>query len=329
MKKFVFAYIAPLLLLCSACLKDIPIDDNKLSDKAFVGCLLKEGEHPRLSLMKKIDFNSNYGPTLQALQQADVKLYKNGTLLSTLWRDTVNLGYGTTFTDTNIVAEAGASYRVTVNVPSLQIGIQSPDITVRTGITSSDAAITEFVPGAGKDMLRMTLPKEAGNSYILLYISTICIDPNAPPGFFGEQGVYPYYNETGLGFGESGESDFNYSNVKMGFHSGRQQVQTDSMSYDFMPAGFTFNTSEATDGEVKIAIRFAGFNEEYCEGGSTQVRVQIISVDKDYYDYVVSAQQYMANEGNPFSTPTQVYTNIQGGTGIFGVATYRQIILDL
>ncbi len=48
--------------------------------------------------------------------------------------------------------------------------------------------------------------------------------------------------------------------------------------------------------------------------------VHLRSVNKDYYQYQKSYDLYIENDGNPFSEPTLVKTNIKNGLGILGAA---------
>lgn len=49
--------------------------------------------------------------------------------------------------------------------------------------------------------------------------------------------------------------------------------------------------------------------------------VHLRSVNKDYYQYQKSYDLYVENDGNPFSEPTLVKTNIKNGLGILGAAS--------
>jgi hypothetical protein len=43
----------------------------------------------------------------------------------------------------------------------------------------------------------------------------------------------------------------------------------------------------------------------------------LVSLTKDYYQYLISYNSYIENKDNPFADPVQVYNNIFGGYGIF------------
>jgi hypothetical protein len=48
-----------------------------------------------------------------------------------------------------------------------------------------------------------------------------------------------------------------------------------------------------------------------------QFELQLYSLTKEYYDYLISYNYFIQNMDNPFADPVQVYTNVKGGYGIF------------
>ncbi len=55
-------------------------------------------------------------------------------------------------------------------------------------------------------------------------------------------------------------------------------------------------------------------------------KIQIFSCSKAFYQYAKSIQKYNWNDGDPFSQPVQVYSNISNGYGIFaGGSIYEHI----
>ncbi|MBP5314715.1 MAG: DUF4249 family protein, partial [Muribaculaceae bacterium] len=43
--------------------------------------------------------------------------------------------------------------------------------------------------------------------------------------------------------------------------------------------------------------------------------------------YLSTASNYYNSRENPFTEPVQVYTNVQGGLGVFGTKSYRQRVI--
>lgn len=61
---------------------------------------------------------------------------------------------------------------------------------------------------------------------------------------------------------------------------------------------------------------------------SSFVEVFLFNTNKDYYDYFVSAEKF-SNNGNPFTEPSQVYSNVDGGLGIFCAYTQDTLLLRI
>lgn len=51
------------------------------------------------------------------------------------------------------------------------------------------------------------------------------------------------------------------------------------------------------------------------------------SVTEDYYKYVRTANVYYDNNDNPFTTPADVYTNVDGGLGIFYIVNEQEYLI--
>ncbi len=56
---------------------------------------------------------------------------------------------------------------------------------------------------------------------------------------------------------------------------------------------------------------------------SSEITLGIMHTDINYYKYHTSALAHLNNQGNPFAEPSLVFTNIQGGLGIFAAYNYR------
>jgi len=59
-------------------------------------------------------------------------------------------------------------------------------------------------------------------------------------------------------------------------------------------------------------------------------RVDLCQVDKSYYQFAVSAQKYNSSNGDPFSEPVQVYSNVKNGFGLFSAynGIRKEFIVD-
>lgn len=59
-------------------------------------------------------------------------------------------------------------------------------------------------------------------------------------------------------------------------------------------------------------------------------RVDLMQVDKSYYQYAVSGKKYQEARGNPFAEPVQVFTNVKNGFGLFSAynGSHREFLMD-
>lgn len=55
------------------------------------------------------------------------------------------------------------------------------------------------------------------------------------------------------------------------------------------------------------------------ESQTDRLRLRVKSVTRDYYLWSRSIRGYRDNEENPFATPVQIHSNIDGGVGIFAI----------
>ncbi|MCF8381952.1 MAG: DUF4249 domain-containing protein [Bacteroidales bacterium] len=59
------------------------------------------------------------------------------------------------------------------------------------------------------------------------------------------------------------------------------------------------------------------FKPEYRVDGKNFIDIQLNSVSKDYYLYVKSLDRYLKAKENLFAEPVKIYSNVEGGYGIF------------
>jgi hypothetical protein len=81
-----------------------------------------------------------------------------------------------------------------------------------------------------------------------------------------------------------------------------------------------FNDNSFTDQLVNL-------NLNLLSSLNTENYVQLVHVSSDYFNYQKSIRLAADASGNPFSQPVQIYSNIEGGLGIFaGYAAEEQLI---
>jgi len=53
-------------------------------------------------------------------------------------------------------------------------------------------------------------------------------------------------------------------------------------------------------------------------------KFELLHVTEDFYRYQQSIRLQQENDGNPFAQPVQVFSNVQGGYGLFAGAAASQ-----
>ena len=114
-------------------------------------------------------------------------------------------------------------------------------------------------------------------------------------------------------------------------------IQDDGATEDYYQVRF-INISDSSRKHIRRDAVFAdgnyngkkilvGANADYKEGDI--IEVSLYHCPKAYYRYIRTTAQAIQSVGNPFGNPTQIETNVSGGTGIFACmpGTKKQIVL--
>ncbi|MCB0736013.1 MAG: DUF4249 domain-containing protein [Bacteroidetes bacterium] len=109
------------------------------------------------------------------------------------------------------------------------------------------------------------------------------------------------------------------------------------------PFTANFNSSDNVQGE-KLLFQDAGFNgKKHTYGFSTEyynvlnrwqepgfptaIQLRVYAISEAVFRYFESASRYESAKYDPFATPVQVYSNVEGGFGIFGGASSTVAII--
>ena len=81
---------------------------------------------------------------------------------------------------------------------------------------------------------------------------------------------------------------------------------------------------ETFEGETKsLTVKFSRFYSE-----DTRFYLLIRGISEDYFRYSKTIRLEDESEDNPFQTPVQVYSNIEGGFGLFALFSEKSFIFD-
>ncbi len=234
----------------------------------------------------------------QNLDVADAKvvLLKDNATADTL---RYNATYGVYVSQT--VADAGSKYAIKVSAPSYAEA---------TAVT----AVPSFVPiakiqripktkididGQQQDEVRLTFddPQTMGDYYIISFE-------------WEANGYDSSYNETCINTTDASvESIYN--------ESIDQNTCLSSKGIFFRDALFN-----GTRKEIRLFVN-SHLLEPYVAGGvNNKVRIVLRHVTEDFFKFRKSYLFASENSDNPFSEPTNVYTNVKNGYGLFSVQSY-------
>lgn len=62
---------------------------------------------------------------------------------------------------------------------------------------------------------------------------------------------------------------------------------------------------------------------------TTEYEMVLLHIDKTYYDFLMRSEKQDQNDGNPFSEPVLIKTNVQGGLGLMGAFTKTSVRVPL
>lgn len=326
MKNILYTLISLGIFLGISCTKDVPLPASTQERKIIAGMILRPGEPLKAKL--SIANAPKWGHVdlelyNEAIGNSEIRVFKNDQYHTSLWFDSSTFQHQAS----NHLAEIGATYHFTIDMPQVKLAASSPKITVPEPIIPTEISV---INTHSQRWIELSLPKDPSNPYILLHFSFILENSNVENMPINEVGLTPYTNNADwLGISQPNPADYNFSNVPLYAYFEHQQINyTDSTAAAFDVAGFAINTNEANGNNVKIKIRF--MPEQFAAlNYYKKLRVQTVSVNKDYLDYLISAKQYEQSVNNPFSSPAQVYSNIIGGMGIFGAITKTEVLVDL
>ncbi len=100
------------------------------------------------------------------------------------------------------------------------------------------------------------------------------------------------------------------------------------LSNNYHSESFFLVSDKSFDGNKrKISFEidkpYYGNNNQY----KYKVVMQVNSVTKSYYNYVISRDQALSSNDNPFAEPVAIVDNIENGYGIFSVYAYKKYVI--
>lgn len=233
------------------------------------------------------------------------------------------------FTDKSFIPEAGKEYIIEIDeVPSMN------RINIGFDYLKSKTFIPEKIPiliEQENDVINYEfVTRLSGEYYVNNYVYTLTFDDP------GETDNYYYLM---LSTVESRSEDFSMDTVSM------DQLRVQNLSYNVTSLSYCnlkLSNIHIINGidDYDSGSGFNGylFNDESFNGQSKSIRLELFNfyeeqeitryliaelmhISKDYYNYFTSIQKQNISQNDIFAEPTQLYTNIEGGLGIFAGAS--------
>jgi hypothetical protein len=282
-------WLVPIVLGSTSCEKIIPIDIPDTQRKIVVNGLISPSVPVVVNLTKSLTVLEN--GEFVYLENANVKLYENGNLAGTLTPDTAGYYRFPAFTPV-----IGNTYKLTVDYPGLAPVEAETTIPSSVGIVSVDTS--RVVNEWGQEIFK---------------IKVVFDDPAEQDNIYGYSVALTYKEFDYLTMQYTGK----WITQPGWVYEENNEFVEDEIHYYGQKAyieDHLFNGQSRT-----LDLRLSGF--EYLLSDTVKVDVNLEQISPEFYTYVVSSEAYQRSHRNPFSEPVQVYTNIQGGFGIFSSYT--------
>ena len=293
MKTRLLFIFLPALFAFTACEKGISFKLDQVAPKLVVEGSIENGQVPVVYLSKSLDFFSKIDPGILAnsfVHNAEI-FVSNGTLTHKLKEYSVPIGGGYNFYYYSIDSS---------NLPTSFTGELNKNYSMRIVSEGKEYSATTHIPNITR-RIDSLFWKEAppGNSPGKVALMIKAYDP---PGFgdyiryFTKRNSEPFYP---------------------GYNSVFDDQVIDGSVYEVQ-------VERGIDRNGSIGEESSFFNK-----GDT-VTLKLCNIDKATFDFWRTMEYTYATVGNPFSSPTKVISNIQGGAlGYFGgyAAQYRTLII--
>lgn len=328
-----------LVFLFSACEETIEFKPEQLQSKIVINGLLIANKKISVSISKsesRLENKYFYDP----LSNAKADLYVNDELAETLQfesrPDTVvwKINYNTSkkipcdkgVFISSITAEAGKTYRLEVSCKGMDNAVCETEVPYPVEIISIDTFTRAITEGASSNRdfisrVKFKDPANTSNYYrfqidntngtpIQQYINneyvstdTIILEDNYVSPYYLDDPIFKY-SENEANDIVLGEPDNQYSIF--------DDSKIDGLEYAIKTELYTFNYNNQQNKD---------------NGNFIQQRFSLYCINKNYFDYLNTANYHFWFEDDYFAEPVQVYSNVNGGLGIWAAANISTHII--
>lgn len=293
-------------ILATACEKTVKVDIPKKDPKLVINGLLVKGETVSLHIGKSRGVLDPDNFTTSLIEQYTVKnatvaLFENGISIDTLAYRASDYTY---YSPRNRVARDGAVYMIKATAPGFTMAAEAssqvPSQSVIAGVVWVRNARTD-AGGYPMDDITIKLNDPAAEkNFYLVQIHTASPYTSFPGGFWcvssSDKDLEPPAETDPL----DQESCYNGHRMLMkdvNFNGGFKQLRLS------MESAQLNNYIDPTDGRLYRPY------------------VKVFRITEDHFRFMRSMDIYDASTENPFAEPTNVFTNVKNGYGIFSIST--------
>jgi len=284
MKKKLYLVLI-LIIVLIACEKTVYIDIPDKGRKITINSLFNPDSLLKVYVSKScyiLDYD------IQAIENATVEIYENGILIDTL--PYLNNGLYKSATQK---PSSGDRYKIIVTVPGMGTAETESYIPPETNIISIDTALVmrTDIDGYKYEQLEFKVKFKDNpdkNNYYLLALTQI--------------NIYTY-------------DDYEGDTIITDTIQCNRYCESDDPSVveHLWEEGLLFNDN-LFNGNTYVFILSTG---KYFEEGAS-ICVNLKSISEGYFKYLATCNKHMEANWDPFMEKISVYTNVEGGVGIFG-----------
>jgi len=284
MKKKLYLVLT-LLIVLIACEKTVYIDIPDKGRKITINSLFNPDSLLKVSVSKSCYILDN---DIQAIENATVEIYENANLINTL--PYLNNGL---YKSTTQKPSSGDRYRIKVTVPGMGTAETECYIPPETNIISIDTASVSKtdIDGYKNEQLEFRVKfrdnPDENNYYIL-----------APKEIY----IYSYENY---------EGDTIIKDTMQ--HTMGYESNDPSIVEDLWGTGMLFNDNLFNGNTYEFVFSAGKYFYD-----TTLICINLKSISEGYFKYLATCYKHMDANWDPFMEKISVYTNVEGGVGIFG-----------
>ncbi len=305
MKKYIILILVAISIF--SCEKDLEIDLTNAETHIVVNGLLNPDSLIKIRISESKNILDNTGANY--LINAQVRLFEDGSLIE-------NMVYNTNenYFISSVHPAIGRSYSIEVDYTGLESVYSENIVSEYVNIISSDATykITEEIDG-----------ENIKTNYETRYNININDTDNEENYYFISVPKLRHY-QTEIN-GMTNYYTDEYSEIQS------NDIVLGSIYNDFNILGLSgkvFSDEDFNGSSGTINFWISTSYTQQTNAVNNEFAYCIASISKDLYEYVISYNKNKENGDIPFSQPTQIYSNIENGRGVFSgfTPTYEIVI---